>query len=92
MTDEETVAQKRNPSYLQSIESAVESFERLNADKVSGRGASRDEIYKYCELNRSFTNKLQMLNQIRLALRRAVADGVLTQDGERFCRAQSNAK
>ena len=84
---EEATAQKRNPSYLQSIESAVDGFERLNADKPGARGASRDEIYKYCELNRSFTNKLQMLNQIRLALRRAVADGVLTQEGERFLRA-----
>lgn len=86
---EETTAQKRNSSYLQSIESAIDSFTRLNADKPGARGASRDEIYKYCELNRSFTNKLQMLNQIRLALRRAVADGVLTQEGERFLRAQA---
>ncbi len=65
---------QRNPSYFDSIKEAITSFEG-NGEK--GDAVPRAAIYKYCECMRSFTNKQQMLNQIRLELRKAEQRGDL---------------
>lgn len=67
---------QQNPTYLESILLAIDAFH--NSNDVGG--VPKEAIFKYCALNRSFTNRLQMLNQIRLTLRRAVDDGLLTVD------------
>lgn len=66
---------QQNPTHLESILLAIDAFHNDN-----GNGVPKEAIFKYCALNRSFTNRLQMLNQIRLTLRRAVDDGLLTVD------------
>lgn len=77
----------RNSSYVESILSSIDHFGRLG--ECNEFGVDKESIFKYCEVSRSYTNKLQMLNQIRLALRKAVDDGTLVStDMQRFKRTE----
>lgn len=74
----------RNPLFIESICNAIAHFDAQMASekqkqggKGEERGATREQIYKYCEVTRTFDNRVKMLNQVRLALRQGVETGIL---------------
>ena len=82
-TTKTAAAKKANvPSYARGIAEAISVVSEQ--EKTRG-GVSRQAIYKYMTAYRPHTDNAQMLNQVRLALRRGVENGTLmTKNGARF--------
>lgn len=45
-------------------------------------GTALEDILSFCELSRVYTNRIYMLNQVRLELRRCVDKGLLVKEGD----------